>query len=157
VSRMRTRGFTLIELMVVIVVVGIILTYGFPKIRALLIKNDLRSARSTLFTAIQQAKTWAVNDGRATTVRVNPATGALWITASPTRLSGHTVDTVGSLRNLTDAYGATLTTPTSQDTFAFDHRGLLTPVGSSTQQIIVVSRSGYRDSVMINGYGRITK
>jgi prepilin-type N-terminal cleavage/methylation domain-containing protein len=155
VSRTRTRGFTLIELMVVIVVVGIILTYGFPKVQALLIKSNLRGARSTLLTALQQGKTWAVTDGRATTVRVDPATGALWITAAPRRDGTPGSDTVGPVRQLTTVYGAAVTAP--QDTFAFDQRGLLTPVGSSTPQTIVVSSSGYRDSVMINGYGRITK
>jgi prepilin-type N-terminal cleavage/methylation domain-containing protein len=152
---MRTRGFTLIETLVVLVVVSIVLAYGFPKVRTFMVKNSLRGARSALLTAIQQAKTWAVTDGRATTVRVDPATGALWITASPARLAGHTVDTVSSVRQLTTVYGAVVTAP--QDTFTFDQRGLLTPPGSSTRQIIAVSKSGYRDSVMINGYGRITK
>jgi prepilin-type N-terminal cleavage/methylation domain-containing protein len=154
---MRTRGFTLIETMIVLVVIGIILGYGFPKIRSFLIKNDLRGARSALVTAVQQAKTWAVNDGRATTARVDPTTGALWLTATPRRVAtpGSSVDTVGPIRNLTTVYGATVTA--TQDTFAFDQRGLLTPVGSSVPQKILVTSSGYRDSVMINGYGRISK
>ena len=153
---MRTRGFTLVETMVALVVVSIILLYGFPKIRILLIKNNVRGARSALLTAVQQAKTWAVTDGRTTTVRVDPTTGALWITASPRRpvLAGSDRDTVGSIRNLTTVYGATVTA--AQDTFTFDQRGLLTPIGASTQ-IIAMTKSGYRDSVMINGYGRITK
>jgi hypothetical protein len=88
-------------------------------------------------------------------VRVDPATGAVCIRAWPARLPGHTVDTVSSVRQLTTVYGAVVTAP--QDTFTFDQRGLLTPPGSSTRQIIAVSKSGYRDSVMINGYGRITK
>jgi prepilin-type N-terminal cleavage/methylation domain-containing protein len=154
---MRTRGFTLVETLVVLVVVSIVLAYGFPKVRTFMVKNSLRGARGALLTAIQQAKTWAVTDGRTTTARVDPTTGALWITASPRRplLAGSDRDTVGSIRNLTTVYGATVTA--AQDTFAFDQRGLLTPMGSSTRQIIGVSKSGYRDSVMINGYGRITK
>lgn len=155
-NRMR-RGFTLIEMMIVIVIAGIVLTYGFPKIRALLIKNSLRSARGALLTAVQQAKTWAVTDGRATTVRVDPGTGVLWLTATPRRtfLAGSSVDTIGFVRNLTTVYGAVVTA--TQDTFAFDQRGLLTPVGSSLPQTIWLTSSGYRDSVMISGYGRISK
>jgi prepilin-type N-terminal cleavage/methylation domain-containing protein len=155
VSRMR-RGFTLIEMLIVIVVAGIILTYGFPKIRALLIKNNLRSARSALLTAMQQAKTWAVTDGRATTVHVDPGTGVLWLTATPRRVAtpGSTVDTVGMVRNLTTVYGATVTA--TQNTFAFDQRGLLTPVSGAAQKV-VLANAGYRDSVLINGYGRISK
>ena len=152
---MRTRGFTLVETLVVLVVVSLVLAYGFPKVRTYLVKNSLRGARGELLTAIQQAKTWAVTDGRTTTARVNPTTGALWITAVPRRDGTPGSDTVGSVRQLTTVYGAVVTA--AQDTFAFDQRGLLTPMGSSTGQIIAVSKSGYRDSVMINGYGRITK
>ncbi len=155
---MRTRGFTLVETMVVIVVIAVVLVYGYPKIRATMIKNSLRSARSATLTAIQRAKTVAVTEGRAATVRLDPATGNLWITASPRRsfLAGSPWDTVGSIKNLTAAYGTTVLT-NGQDTLAFDARGMMTPIGSSTPQIIAMTKSSYRDSVMINGYGRITK
>ena len=150
----RTRGFTLVETMVALVVIAIILLYGFPKIRTLLVKNNLRGARGALLTAIQQAKAWSVSDGRRTTVHL-AANGTLWLTATPRRvgLAGSTDDTVSVIRNLTAEYGTAIPNPT---TLVFDQRGLLTTL-ASPPQTIAMTRSGYRDSVMITGYGRITK
>jgi prepilin-type N-terminal cleavage/methylation domain-containing protein len=154
VFRPKTRGFTLVETMVALVVIAIILLYGFPKVRVLLVKNNLRGARGALLTAIQQAKTWSVSDGRQTTVHL-AANGALWLTATPTRRNppaGSTADTVGAIRNLTAEYGAGV----SAATLVFDQRGLLTTI-ASPPQTIAMTKSGYRDSVMITGYGRISK
>lgn len=155
--RASRRGFTLVETLVAIVVAGIIMAYAFPKVRTTLIKSNLRSARSAVLSTLQQAKVRAVNENRTMAVKLNTTTGALWIEGSPRKvaLSGSTADTVGPMQNLTTSYQATIanTSPTS---LAFDHRGMLTPLGTS-QQTVKVSNGSFSDSVMINGYGGITK
>jgi prepilin-type N-terminal cleavage/methylation domain-containing protein len=149
---MRTRGFTLVELMVAIVVISIIVLYGFPRIQTLLTKSNLRGARTALSGAVQQAKTYAINNGRATTVNL-AANGDMWVTATPRKDLTAGVDTIGMVKNLTTVYGAAVN-PAQQ--IVFDQRGLMTPVGV-TPQTTRFSKSGYSDSLRINGFGGIIR
>ncbi len=47
---MRRSGFTTIEMVIVVVLIGIIAMFGFPKIRQALDKTNLRSARDAVGT-----------------------------------------------------------------------------------------------------------
>jgi prepilin-type N-terminal cleavage/methylation domain-containing protein len=149
---MRTRGFTLVELMVAIVIISIIVLYGFPRIQTLLAKSNLRSARTAVSGAVQQAKAYAINNGRVATVNL-ATSGQMWVTATPRSDGAAGVDTVGMVKNLTTAYGATVA---PAQTIVFDQRGLMTPVGV-TPQTTTFSKYGYSDSLRINGFGGIVR
>src|SRR2546426_10394370 len=53
---MRRLGFTTIELLIVIVLIGVIVTIGFPRIRRTLDTTNVRSARVYLGTAVATAR-----------------------------------------------------------------------------------------------------
>ncbi len=149
------RGFTLIETLIALAVVAVLSAIGFPRMRALFVKGNVRSARSTVINTFQWAKARALAEGRSTRLNFDNSTGLMWVTAYPRRTTGggSTLDTVGQMVNLTQRYGVTVQ---ASDTFHFDLRGLGTN-SSGTAVTVVLTGSGYRDSVNVNGYGRITK
>jgi prepilin-type N-terminal cleavage/methylation domain-containing protein len=154
VPRLGSRGFTLVETLVVLGAVAVLFLIGFPRVRTAMTKANVRSARSSVITLYNQARNRAVRESRSMTLHFSSANA--WITGSPRRTGTATCgcDTVGTVQYLSSAYGVTLSA--SPDTFHIDPRGLgVQPSASGTA--IILAKSGYQDSVLIYGYGRVSK
>jgi len=54
------RGFSLVELLLVIVVLGVVLAFAIPSMRSMIQNNRLKSATSTLIMALNLARSEAV-------------------------------------------------------------------------------------------------
>jgi prepilin-type N-terminal cleavage/methylation domain-containing protein len=145
------RGFTLIETLLAIVIVGILALIGYPKVSRGLVKTDVRGARTTLANMFARARTAATTGNRKTAVQF--AGNQVLVTASPRLTAGGSIDTVGAVQDLHAVYGVTVAT--TLDSFAFDPRGIRDlGAGSVT---VSVARSGYKDSVVVDALGRIVK
>src|SRR2546425_11915366 len=127
--RMERSGFTTIEMIIVVLIIGVIAAIGFPKIRGTLDKTNVRSARVYLSTQLVTARATAVQRGcYAVGHFTSGARGAIWVTAGPRRMPGAgTVDTLGGGGSLADRYKVTLTA--TRDPVRVDPRGL-TPDGA---------------------------
>ena len=77
--RSGRRGFTLVEMMIAISVVGLMMLVGLPRAQAALRKAQLRSARNAVINLYQQARTRAINENRLVTVNLNGT--SVWVTA----------------------------------------------------------------------------
>src|SRR5436189_6386138 len=99
---MERSGFTTIEMIIVVVIIGVIAAIGFPKIRGTLDKTNVRSARVYLSTQLVTARATAVQRGCYAVVHfTSGASGAIWVTACPRRMPGAgTVDTIGGVGSL---------------------------------------------------------
>jgi prepilin-type N-terminal cleavage/methylation domain-containing protein len=154
VPRTDSRGFTLVETLVVLGAAAVLLLIGFPKVRSALVKANVRSARSSVITLYNQARNSAIREGRSMTLHFSSS--AAWATGSPRRTGTQpcNCDTVGTVQYLGSTYGVTITAV--PDTFQIDPRGLgVQPSSSGT--VIKVAKLGYQDSVLIYGYGRVSK
>ena len=143
-------GFTLLEIMVVMVMIGVIVAIGLPKIGSQLDRQNLRAARQLITTMHAKARAsarWrsrrtalAIRNGNLVIVSNNPVTNA--------------IDTVGATnQDVVARYGIGFTVnPSGRDSLVFDPRGLGTET-STTQ--IYVSLMGYTDTITISPLGKL--
>jgi prepilin-type N-terminal cleavage/methylation domain-containing protein len=153
---LRRNGFTLIEILIVIVILGILVVAAYPRVGQALVKNDVRSARTTLANTFARARAVAMQRSHSASVDFNGNNIA--VTAGPRTVpSGlSTVDTIGGVQNLNALYGVTVSLSQSVTSVDYDPRGFAGGLGT-TPLTIVVSRSGKRDSVSLDYLGRVTK
>lgn len=81
----RSPGFTIIELMTVIVIVGILATFAAPNLREMVFRTRVKTAASDLHTSLMFARSEAVK--RNATIDVVP-TGGDWAQGWTVQVSG---------------------------------------------------------------------
>lgn len=149
----RRRGFSLVEMLIVVVMIGIMLTIGFPKLRAGMVNNNVRAARTALINVIAGARSAASQTNRLTWMKVE---GNRAVVLARPRLDGTGgstgADTIGPVHNLGQVYGVTIT-PTL-DSVRFN--STLTSLGLAGKTF-TITRSGRVETVAVDGQGRILK
>lgn len=153
---MRRTGFTTIELLIVIIIMGVIAALTFPKIRQGLDKANVRAARVDVGTFVALARASAVQRGCQGVIHfAYGSTSRVWVTACPRYLPGTgTVDTVASIDNLENRYTVSLTS--TSDSVQFDPRGLR--LDNNTTVVRFTGGVGSNtDSVLINPIGKVVR
>ena len=147
---MRRSGFTTIEMIIVVAIIGIIALMGFPKIRQTLDKTNLRSARDAVGTLAGTARAAAIQRGCRGVLHF--AANTVWVTtACPAK-----VDTVSGVQDLYARFKVTMSY--SRDSVQYDPRGLsMDGFASNTVAQLTGSVSTNRDSVMINPLGKVVR
>jgi prepilin-type N-terminal cleavage/methylation domain-containing protein len=146
---MTKNGFTLIELIVVVGLIGLLSTLMFPTLAGSLQKQDVRVARDAVASLHAKAKANAVRRGLSTTLHL--AGGAIYITS--THPVTGALDTLsGGVQDLDLRWGVGLRT--TRDDLVFDSRGLGTETSATT---IVVSKSGFADTLTVSRIGSVVK
>lgn len=145
----RRDGFTLIEMLTVVVVISAVSLIGFPRIRAAKYKSELRSARTSVASMYARARSAAIQYNRATILAFNGPSAV--VLATPRLVpAGGTVDTVGRVNNLSVGYNVTVAT--TNDSLRVDPRGF----GGNTAAVTVrLTRAEFTDSVVVGPYGRL--
>jgi prepilin-type N-terminal cleavage/methylation domain-containing protein len=75
-ARHRTDGFTLIEIMMVVAIIGLTLTMGIPSFVRVLKKEGMRKAESELLEACQDARRAAIINNQTTDLVFHPLEGS---------------------------------------------------------------------------------
>lgn len=143
---MDRRGFTLIEIMIAVGLIGLMAAIAYPRIADALTKQSARSGRAAVIAMQAKARATAISRGTSTQLVVSGNTLAI-VSRNP--VTG-AVDTVGATENLNDRFGVTVTA--TADTLHFDPRGL----GSDASDTEVrVSKGAYTYAVTFSQYGRV--
>jgi prepilin-type N-terminal cleavage/methylation domain-containing protein len=144
--RETPAGFTLVELLIVVLVIGMVTLFAFPRAGVVLDHAQVRGARTAIVNKLNATRIAARSSNRVAVLRL--AANTLWLELNA--MSGTSKTTLPGGVELNSSYGVTVSGP---DSVKFDPRGL----SQSGTQTYVVSRNGWSDSVTINGYGRITR
>lgn len=136
-NRLVQWGFTLVEVLVVIVIMGILAGIAVPSLMQMVAGQKVRSAASDMYSALLLARSEAMK--RNTTVNVNATNAADWS-------RGWTVGISGTTFLTQDAYNggvaiATTVGGTARSTVAYQWTGR--PDSASTNTSITVSSTDY--------------
>jgi Tfp pilus assembly protein FimT len=144
----------LVETLIVVVILGLIVLIGLPRISTAMAQSDLRSARTTMINMVAKARAASVQSNRVTWIKIDG--NSIYVGATPrlVTLAGSSADTVGVVEDLAEHYRVAVTT-TGTDSIQFDPRGF--GAGFGTGSSIVVSRDGHSSTITIDGLGRVGK
>jgi prepilin-type N-terminal cleavage/methylation domain-containing protein len=142
--RMRRNGFTLIEMVIVIVVMGLILMIAMPKLTNWSDGAAARGARTKATSMLAKARASAIQNNKPTRVEFNGTNGAVVVVGTTDTLEKVTLGT---------EYGVSMS-PSSWSV-TYDPRGIGTP--SQTTLNISFTRSGKSSGLTVSGYGRVAQ
>lgn len=146
---MGRKGFSLIEMMFVFVLVGVIMAIGFPRLKNSLEKQNVRSSKALLATLVATARGIAVQRGCNATL--NMTTDSIWVTACQVNGTATNV-LVGTKKLVGSEFGVSLTP--SSGSLIYDPRGIATVF---QQTSIRIQGAHYSDSVVINSVGKVIR
>jgi prepilin-type N-terminal cleavage/methylation domain-containing protein len=151
---MNRGGFSLIELMAVITIIGILLSIGTMQFNAYQRKAQIERQTTELYSIIMTARLSAIQGKRKTALLLGPKQ---WTYKNYSSLyenifspSGTVVLSNWSNNEVKKKNGATLSTlNNSSDYIAFDSRGLKTDNTTTTLVVTPVLYSGGNDCVVV--------
>jgi len=146
---MSRKGFSTIEMIIVVVLIGVIATMAFPRLRRALEKQNIRSAKALLATLAATARGTAVQRGCSATL--NLTVDSVWVTACGVNPPAASVQ-VGTKKLVGREFSVTLNP--SAATVVYDPRGMATVFQTTSVRII---GPNYQDSVVINQLGKVTR
>jgi prepilin-type N-terminal cleavage/methylation domain-containing protein len=146
-SPRRSAGFSLIELLLVLGLLGVLLTLAAPSLEAFHARQKARRALDRVAADVAHARLLAVRSGSRTVLRTGAA-GRYTIGTISDAGDTAVVKTVDLMR---DFPGASFANPALR--LHFSSRGLVTN-STDGQAVTIVTRVG-RDSLLVNPAGRV--
>lgn len=154
-ARNSHKGFTLIELVIVVALIAIVAAYAVPSFGRLIESNRVSSTANGLLGALNYARSEAVKVGR--TVNIRPVDGAAWGSGLLVWLDAdgdNTFDANEELRRFADI-STGLTVTGSATTIGFRGNGFITPESAAEFQLSVASTNTATSYVCTGLAGRI--
>lgn len=149
--RPGSRGFTLIEMVIVVVLIGVLTTVALPFFRRSTVRADVSGAMDAVSAVHAVAKATAIQRGRTTRLVMQHSSAyKVWVIA--TKVTGTGVDTIGRVEDLGSRFGVTYTT--SRDTLTFTPRGIGADPSGTT---VIISKGGILDTLTISAAGRLSR
>lgn len=146
---MGRKGFSTIELIIVVIMIGVIASIGLPRLRRGLEKQNVRSSKALIATLAATARGTAIQRGCSATL--NLTVDSIWVTACGVNPPAASVQ-VGTKKLVGDEFGVTLSS--SGASIVYDPRGISTVFQTTTVRVI---GPNYQDSVVINQVGKVIR
>ncbi len=142
-----TAGFTMLELLTVLVVVAVLASLAAPSLRGYIEQSRVQGALDRLVGDVAYARMLAVQRGGGTVIRLEGDGSYAIDTLSVTGATG----SVRTVRLRDDFGGVTLDGTTSE--LSFDSRGLL--LNQDGESFLRVSRGDLSASLFVSAAGRV--
>jgi type II secretion system protein H len=143
--RLGREGFSLAEIMIVLVIMGVVLAMALPKLTGAVGESALRGAINRLASDLTLARMQAIKNATSASVQIASDGKSYTVVIDPTG----TNTTYKTVRLYND-YPSLVLSPTSS-TVTFDSRGMLT----TNVTKVKATRDTRADSLLITGVGRI--
>lgn len=154
---MRRRGFTMIEMLVVLVLVSLIMVIALRPLNRSRLATNARSARVEASQGLALARTAAVARNCPSVFHLTRGSvGPMWVTSCKTATIGSpgtTLDTLGRIDTLSKRFGVTVSG--TADSVIFDSRGL--SQGYTSAAFAFQSATGVRDTLTVTAVGRVSQ
>jgi prepilin-type N-terminal cleavage/methylation domain-containing protein len=82
IGRRDKRGFTLLELILVMVIISAVLSMAAPSLRGFFSSRKAHDAAAGILSLIRYARTQAITEGRNYRLNLDPDEGAYWLTVN---------------------------------------------------------------------------
>ena len=147
-NRNPQSGFTILELLIALTVVGAVTVIAMPKLRVAMEKEAVRSARRAVTAELARARGAAASRGCRSVIHFTTGTSArVWVTAC--EVNGTNVDTVGAVRYLSQQYKVSVSS--TLDSLTFVPSGVaFAPRWNS----LAFTRSEHADSLLVSPLGK---
>lgn len=150
--RRAVAGFTAIEMLMVIVIVGIMMAVAIPFLRNSSQKTSVRGAADEISRLYATARATSIARGKTAWLVMNGGASTVMVIAKKVNATG--IDTVAKPDNLNTRYKVTFTTST--DSMVFTPRGIGANLASTTV-ILSSTTGGIVDTVIIYPTGKIKR
>jgi prepilin-type N-terminal cleavage/methylation domain-containing protein len=143
---MQRRGFTLIEMLIVITIAGVLLGVVVPRYGPIASAMSVHSAKQELGSMLAQGRATAIQtDQTVLFVRTGNVISLIGVNGAGS--------TILSQQDLRSQFGVDVSA--TRDTVTYDSRGMV--VGNSATLKFVVNKSTTRDSVCLMALGKVTR
>lgn len=149
----RKAGYTLAELLIVIVIIGVLSAVALPRFGRLRSQAQLNSAMSHFQRLVMAARQAAIQRGKPAYFKTNGT--LLWVTLDTT---GNNTDSVVVVRalSLPTTYRVEIYSPSGLTSVRYDPRGLSTQSSKTTFVFKHVTSSRY-DSLCVSKLGNTVR
>ncbi|HET9725371.1 MAG TPA: type II secretion system protein [Gemmatimonadales bacterium] len=147
----RGNGFTLIEMLIVLVIIGLTSLIALPRLNRAFAQSNVLSAKARVAALYNAARATAVSSNQTATLRLNG--NQVMVYASPRRkapIGANTLDTIVRPTDLSTSFGVTLSG--GYDSVRVASSGL----GMDSAAIVLTKYTAV-DTLYISRYGRVLK
>ena len=160
-SRIRARrargGFTIAEVLTVLVLVGIMLAFSLPKVVLYYRQAAVHSARDRFIAKHALARATAVRFGTVAEFHIDAANDRFWVMVDTSTSGAGVMDTIG---RVTDYSNSSVAITANRSVVCFDDAGAITAgpgVCENPDIKAYFSSSGRTDSVVVTALGRVVR
>lgn len=148
------RGFTLVEAMIVLSLIGVLAMVGYPALSGWQAQQAVRAASGQFLARYSLARSSAMRYGRLSQLQIDTAGDRFWVEVDTSATMTGAVDTLAPIEYVGEVFGVTM--ESTRSTVCFATSGLPTQaLGCSPGDVTVVfSRNGVVDTVQATVLGK---